>query len=116
MHRNTILFGWNRSIPGREETSGNHFDEFVGYLTAQAQAGAIQNFEIVFLDPHGGDLNGFFLITGDPASLDALQATQEWTGHMTRAAIHLESAGSIRGVSGDAVKERMGLWRKSVPA
>ena len=66
MQRNAVFFAWNRSVPGREETSGTHFDEFVGYLSAQAQAGTIQGFDVVFLDPHGGDMNGFFLIKGEP--------------------------------------------------
>jgi len=30
---------------------------------------------------------------------------------MTRAALHLENAGAIRGVTGDAVGKRMELWR-----
>ena len=30
---NTVFFGWNRSIPGRERLSGAHFEDFVGYLT-----------------------------------------------------------------------------------
>ena len=116
MDRNAIFFAWNRSIPGREQASGAHFDEFVGYLTGQAQAGAIGGFDVVFLDPHGGDMNGFFLIKGDPAALDALQSTAEWAEHMTRASLHLESSGSVRGVTGDGVMGRMELWSKSVPS
>ena len=32
MRSNTIFFGWNRSIPGWERTSAEHFQEFVQYL------------------------------------------------------------------------------------
>jgi hypothetical protein len=32
---NAIFFGWNRSMPGRERLSAQHFDEFVAYLTAE---------------------------------------------------------------------------------
>jgi len=28
MDRNTIFFAWNRSIPGREQVSGQHFEGF----------------------------------------------------------------------------------------
>ena len=112
MDRNVIFFAWNRSIPGREETSGQHFEEFVAYLGAQAQAGAIQGFEVCFLDPHGGDLNGFFLISGDSARLDALTGTDAWTEHMTRASLHLQGSGAVRGVSGEMVGKRMELWKR----
>lgn len=115
MDRNAIFFAWNRSIPGREQTSSQHFEEFVGYLTGQAQAGAIQGFDVMFLDTHGGDLNGFFLIKADSARLDALQSTSEWLEHLTRAALHLEGSGAVRGVTGDMVMERMALWNKHMP-
>ena len=54
MARNVIFFAWNRSIPGREQISGAHFDEFVAYLGSQAQSGTIQGFDVVLLDNHGG--------------------------------------------------------------
>jgi len=113
---NAIFFGWNRSIPGREKLSGQHFEEFVGYLTGLQQGGTISSFDAVFLDPHGGDLNGFFLIRGEPARLETMMATPEWTTHMTRAALHLQNAGAIRSVTGAAVAERMALWNKLAPA
>jgi hypothetical protein len=115
MDRNIIFFAWNRSIPGREQVSGAHFNEFVAYLGAQAQAGAIHGFDVVFLDQHGGDMNGFFLIRGDSGALDALSASQEWLEHMTRAALHLQESGAVRGVSGDGVGARMELWTKHIP-
>jgi hypothetical protein len=116
MGSNVILFGWNRSLPGREKVSAQHFEEFVGYLGGLQQKGAIQSFDIVFLDTHGGDLNGFFLIKGDSANLDALVATNEWVTHITRAAFHLDGSGVVRGVTGDEVMGRMGLWTSLIPS
>lgn len=115
MDRNIIFFAWNRSVPGREKISGEHFEEFVAYLGGKAQSGAIGGFDVVLLDPHGGDMNGFFLIRGDSASLDALLATNEWSEHMTRATLHLQGAGAVRGATGDLVMKRMELWNKHIP-
>jgi len=116
MDRNVILFAWNRATPGREKTSSDHFDEFVEYLSEQAQAGNIQGFDVVFLDSHGGDLNGFFLIRGEPSNLDALVSTADWVEHMTRAALHLDGSGAVRGTTGDQAMARMEIWRKHRPA
>jgi len=116
MGSNVMLFGWNRSLPGREKASGQHFEEFVQYLGGLQRKGAIQAFDVVFLDPHGGDLNGFFLIKGDSAKLDALVATTEWTTHITRASLHLDSSGVVRGVTGDEVMGRMALWTSLIPS
>jgi len=111
-----MLFGWNRPVPGREKVSAQHFEEFVQYLGGLQQKGAIQALDIVFLDPHGGDLNGFFLIKGEPAKLDALVATTEWLTHITRASHHLDGSGVIRGITGDEVMGRMALWTSVIPS
>jgi hypothetical protein len=115
MSNNVVLFGWNRSIPGREKISAEHFQQFMGYLGGLQQKGAIQSFDTVFLDVHGGDMNGFCLIRADNAKLDALLGSAEWEAHMTRASLHLQGAGCVRGVTGSRVAERMELWTKTIP-
>lgn len=110
MNGNLILFGWDRPHAGREALSQQHFQDFIGYLTAQQQAGAIQSFEAIFLDPHGGDLNGFFLIRGEPGKLDALLNSDEWLANVVRGDFHLDGAGVIRGVTGDMIPQRFQLW------
>ena len=116
MSSNCLFFGWNRSAPGRERLSAEHFQQFVQYLSNQQQKGAIKSFDTVFLDPHGGELNGFFLLRGDSAKLDALVASDEWVTHQTRALLHLERSGVVRGVTGEMVPQRMDLWIKLIPS
>ena len=116
MGSNVILFGWNRSIPGREKVSAQHFDELMKYLGGLQQAGTIQTFDVVFLNSHGGDLNGFFLIRGETNKLDALVASTDWITHITRATLHLEGAGVIHGVTGERIAQRMAVWTSSIPA
>ncbi|MGD2049318.1 MAG: hypothetical protein PVH03_07480 [Chloroflexota bacterium] len=115
MSSHVIFFGWTRSIPGREKISAEHFQEFVDYLGKLQQEGAIDSFEPVLLTPHGGDLNGFFLIRGDSDSLNALQASDEWLTHQIRGGQHLEGAGSVRGVTGELVMEWMSRWTSLLP-
>jgi len=115
MSSNAIFFAWNRSLPGRESTSSEHFNEFVGYLGSLQKAGSIQSFGAVFLNPHGGDMNGFFLIRGDSGKLDGVIGSADWVRHMTRAAMHLDGSGAVRAVTGDLVMQRMELWRSLIP-
>lgn len=116
MGSNVVFFGWNRPVPSRERMSAQHFEEFVKYLGDLQRKGTIQAFDIVLLDSHGGDLNGFFLIKAESAKLDALLSTAEWVGHMTRAGLHLEGSGAILGVTGEKVAERMALWTSLIPS
>lgn len=116
MASNVLFFAWNRSIPGREKLSAEHFQQFVSYLSGLQKNGTIQSFDTVFLDNHGGDLNGFFLIRGEPSRLDGLVATVEWDTHVIRAQLHLQGFGAVRGVTGQGVTDRMNLWTKHLPA
>jgi len=115
MKDNVLFFGWNHPIYGREKTSSEHFGEFVQYLSSLQQNGTIQSFEPVFLNPHGGDINGFFLIKGDGEKLDTLQDSGDWINHIMRANSHLEGFGLIGGVAGELLMQRMELWRKNIP-
>jgi uncharacterized protein with GYD domain len=112
---NAVFFGWNRSIPGREQRSAEHFQDFVNYLGAQQKSNKIESFDTVFLDTHGGDMNGFFLIRGHSDQLSALVNSDDWATHMVRASMHLENAGSVRAFTGDAVMARMELWKGHIP-
>jgi hypothetical protein len=116
MTTNVMLFGWNRPLPGREPLSAEHFGEFMQYLGGLQQKGSIKSFDVVLLNPHGGDLNGFFLIRAESAQLDALVSSDDWVRHMTRAALHLDHSGEIRGVTGDRVQERIKLWTSLIPS
>lgn len=115
MSSNAIVFGWDRSLPGREQLSGQHFQDFVAYLQACKNAGTIESFEPVLLEPHGGSVNGFFLIKGANDKLAALTSSPEWVQHQTRAMLHLDGAAVWRGVVGAGVNERMGIWMQAIP-
>jgi hypothetical protein len=68
----------------------------------------------VFLDPHDGDLNGFFLLRGDPAKLEQLLGTRN--GLPTpRARCCTDGSGVVRGVTGGTLMQRTGLWTKLLP-
>ena len=115
MSTNMVIFGWNRPIPGRERMSEKHFEDFVGYCTELKKNNTIESFDIIFLDPHGGDMNGFFLVRGEPGSLDRMISSKEWVNHITRATMHLEGVGVVRGQTGDLVMEMMNTWRENIP-
>jgi hypothetical protein len=66
---NGILIGWNRVVPGHEGLAAELYQSFVGYLTKQQEMGTIIGFQRSILHAHGGDMNGFFFIQGEPEKL-----------------------------------------------
>jgi hypothetical protein len=115
MSSNVVMFGWNRPLPGREAIGSQHFQEFVEYLSVQQRNGAIESFDTVLLEPHGGTLNGFFLLRGPLAKLQELTSSADWVRHQVRAALHLDGSTVMRGVTGAGVQERMQVWMELIP-
>lgn len=115
MSSNAIVFGWDRSLPGREQLSARHFQDFVAYLQAQKSGGRIESFDPVLLEPHGGTVNGFFLIRGTDDQIAALAASPDYIQHQIRAQLHLDGFGAWRAVAGAAVNERMAMWMQAIP-
>ena len=110
MSTNVILFGWNRTLPGRESSAMEHFQEFSSYLGQLQSKGEIDSFEPILLVPGGGPLNGFFLIRGNHGVLDALMASNAWRDHVLRSMLHLDGLAVLRGSYGDALQENLRLW------
>jgi hypothetical protein len=102
--------------PGYETKAVELFQEYMEYLGGPQRAGTIQSFEPVILGVHGGDLNGFTLIRGDPGKLHALLASEQWDTYLVRAGLVLDGLGIIRGVSGDLLTKQMGLFAKVASA
>ena len=115
MASNAIFFGWKRSVPGREALSAEHFTQFISYLNGLKVAGMITEFDTCFLAPHGGDLNGFFLIKGKTETLHAVVESAAWIEHVTRASLHLEGFGAVQASVDAEVMNLMQVWTKAIP-
>lgn len=114
MATNAIFMGWNRPNTGAEQKANEHFGEIVGWFGKLASEGKIQGFQPVFLAPHGGDMNGFFLITGSPAQLDALRRDEAYLDHVTRGGINMVNFGVCDAVTGDEIPNEMARWQKYI--
>lgn len=106
-----VLIGWNRVVPGKEEQAIALFGEAMGFWGQQQQAGLIESFEPVFLAPHGGDLNGFFLIRGDADNLNQVMATDAYLVIETKANYLLDGHGVIKASFGDEIMRRVGIFQ-----
>ncbi len=110
MDSNVIFFGWDRPIAGRERDGAEFFVELTHYFERLQKERTIQSYEAVLLNPHGGDMNGFFLLRGESTKLGELRSGEEWQSKIARAMLCLEGPGVVRGVTGQEVSARMKLW------
>ena len=99
---NAALFiGWGSVVHGRERESIQVFNEGLQYWARLQQAGDIESFEPVALEPHGGELEGFVLIRGERAKLERLRYSDEWQRLNARAGLVVENLGIVAAVIGE---------------
>ncbi len=68
MADHALFVGWGEVVPGREQRATRVFGETMAYFGRLQQEGAVAGVEPFFLEPHGGDLGGFFLVRGRPTT------------------------------------------------
>ena len=108
-----LLVGWDRPNPGMEEKA-------FGYLTTEGtdylkklQGKFFERIEVVGLTPHGGDLNGFFLLFGERAKLDELRRTDEFEAFVMKLGQFFSRLGVIPGVNWEGIQAVMARRQKA---
>src|SRR6266536_1936597 len=90
-----LFVGWSEPARGRERKAVEVFNEAVGLYTQLQERGEIESWDAVFLEPHGGDLGGFFLLRGDRDKLSRVRTSDEFTRLTMRAALVVDGFGIV---------------------
>ena len=96
-----LVIGWGPAVQGREQKALQVFGEAIQYYTRLQERGEIESFESVFLEPHGGDLNGFLLLRGDREKLNRLRYSEEFLRLTNRAQLVVEKIGVVSAFIGE---------------
>jgi hypothetical protein len=109
-----LFIGFGSPRAGRERLAAQNFEDSVAYTEQLKAAGEIESAEIVTLTAHGGDLNGFFLLRGDPEKLARLTMAPEFRRLALRAGIASEHVGFVNAlVDGEALRS-LAAWKEAV--
>src|SRR2546428_3524812 len=111
MADNGIFVGFGAPARGRENGASKVFGEFGQYLGAQQAQKNIESFEPVFLQAHGGDLGGFFLIKGEREKLDRMVASDEFNRLATRALFIVDNFGVVNASFGGRVQKLLASFQ-----
>ncbi len=113
MADHALLIGFGHPVRGREEKAAQVFNEAVELWRRWRQEGKIEDWQAVLLEPHGGDLGGFFLLRGDRDALASARVSDDMQRLSTRANLIVESLGIVGAVTGDEIGARMQLFLES---
>ncbi|HMJ34080.1 MAG TPA: hypothetical protein VK501_09180 [Baekduia sp.] len=99
---------------GREERAVEVFDEFVSMLGQMQSGGRIEGMDVALLDPHGGDLGGFFMVHGTEAQCAALTDDDEFRRAVIDATLIVENFGVVPAVTGEGVGREMAMYSEAI--
>ena len=102
-----LFLGWGPVVRGREQLALEVFQEAVAFYGKLQEEGQIERVEAYLLDPHGGDLAGFFLLHGEQSALDAVRSSAEFRRVLVRAGSVIDNLGLVSAYSGDALGQQM---------
>ncbi len=104
---------WGRPVRGREKRALDVFGETANFFGEREADGTIEGFEPVLLNPHGGDLQGFFLVRGSADGVARMAASEEFQQIVVRAGMIVEDLGGIQAWTDDAVTRQLGWFAEA---
>jgi primosomal protein N'' len=109
-----LFVGFGVPVRGRERQAIKVFNEGFEYYSRLQQQGEIESFEPVLLDPHGGELGGFFLLRGDKDKLARIQRSEEFERLTNRAQLIVENLGIVSAFLGERVLSQVSAFSQQV--
>jgi hypothetical protein len=111
-----LFIGFGNPVHGREGQAVDLFNETLAWYAQLQEEGEIESFEPVFLEPHGGDLNGFILIRGDAEKLSALRVSDEFIQLTIRAGLLVDSVGVVAADMGERLQSQIAFYTEQIAA
>lgn len=102
-----LFVGFGDPVDGRETQAARVFGEAMAYFARLQQEGEIEGFQGALLEAHGGDLNGFILLRGDPLKLGMMRASEEWIRLVARANFVVHGVGVVSAILDEEVQRRI---------
>jgi hypothetical protein len=109
-----VFIGFGEPVRGREERAIEVFNEFVGLFGRMQSDGRIESMDVSLLDPHGGELGGFFMVHGSEAQCSALPYDEEFRRGAIDASLIVENFGIVPARTGAAVGDEMAMYAEAV--
>jgi hypothetical protein len=109
-----LFVGFGQPVRGREERAVEVFNEFIGMFGRMQSDGRIEGLDVCLLDPHGGELGGFFMAHGSAEQCSALALDEEFRRASVDASLIVENFGVVPAATGAGVSQEMGMYMEAV--
>jgi len=110
MEKGALFVGWGSIITGREKTAAQVLNEAMNYLHTLQNEGKLDALDVVLLEPHGGDLDGFVLVKGDKEFLAKLRVEEEFVKIIVAVQLVHIKVGVVWAYSGREMQSLFQIW------
>jgi len=114
MYEEAIFIGWKRPVPGKESAAIELLGMATSFFQKEKRADNITDVQTVFLSAHAGDLNGFVLVRGEPAKLDALRRDDDFVNIAMKSTIVLEGFCIIPSYVGESLQKYLAAYQRAI--
>jgi hypothetical protein len=108
-----LIISWGHPVRGREQHGLEVFDDAVGFYGELRDAGRIEDFDVMLLEPNGL-MNGCMLLRGSHAQLDAVSEDERFRRLMVDASLIVEDLRTIDGYSAEGIGQTLPLYAEAV--
>src|SRR5213078_203897 len=108
-----LFIGWGATQAGREKRAVELFGESLRYLSSLVADGRVASVEPFFLEPHGGELEGFWILRGDVNELAQLRVDEEFQRFAVRAQAVVQNFGVVGATTGERLNQHMAWFAEA---
>jgi hypothetical protein len=109
-----LFVGFGVPVRGREARALEVFNRFMEMFGRMQSDGRIESMDVALLDPHGGDLGGFFMAHGSKQQCAALIDDEEFRRAVTDAGLIVENFGVVPASTGEELMAQMAMYGEAV--
>ena len=109
-----LFVSWGEVVRGREAKALEVFNESVAMYGKMQGDGRIESMDVVLLAPHAGSLDGFFLVHGSDAQIDALRLDDEFNRSIADASLIVDDMRVVEASTGEDVARQMGIYTDAI--
>ncbi|HEY1330274.1 MAG TPA: hypothetical protein VGH10_02230 [Actinomycetota bacterium] len=113
MTDSALFIGWGATAAGREKQSVELFSESLRYLSALVTEGRVASVEPFFLEPHGGDLEGFFVVRGELDELNKIRGEDRFQRLAVKAQVIVQNFGVVGAITGERLNKHMAWFAEA---
>lgn len=112
MEKGALFVGWGSIITGREKIAPRVLNDARQFLQGLQREGKIDSVDVVLLEPHGGDLEGFVLVKGNKDFLSKLRVEDAFINIMVSVQLVHNKVGVIWAYTGAEMESIFQIWDK----